>query len=95
VAGARDLLERCQNLACVMGVQLHRQPGALLAIVAYDSNNNVVMNVEKPGTRYVVDIQLGPTGLSIDPHGNLVGTATFIGQVGQTTSMTFSDLFLP
>jgi hypothetical protein len=53
------------------------------------------MNVEKPGTRYVVDIQLGPTGLSIDPHGNLVGTVTFIGQVGQTTSMTFGDLFLP
>ena len=66
-----------------------------LAIVAYDSSNNVLLNVEKPGTRYVVDIQLSPTSLTIDSHGNLVGNAAFIGQVGQTVSMTWQSLFLP
>jgi hypothetical protein len=65
-----------------------------LAIVAYDSSNNVVLNRELTGVRYIHDIQLSQGALQIDGHGNLVGTATFFGQSDRVGTLNWGDLIV-
>ena len=56
-----------------------------LAIVAYDSANNVVMNVEHSGTRYIVEVKID----------EFLQTAKFTGQIGQNFTLTWHDLLVP
>ena len=53
-----------------------------LALVSYDSHNNVIRNVTMNGTRYVWQIAINPAA----------GTATFTGQSNTTVSAPFVDL---
>jgi hypothetical protein len=53
-----------------------------LALVSYDSSNNVIANVEKPGTRYIFE-----AASSVQTE-----TVLFVGQDKQYTTATWADL---
>ena len=53
-----------------------------MAIVAYDASNDVVLNVEQPGARYLVEIDID----------YLAQTARFVGQVGENFTKTWLSL---
>lgn len=56
-----------------------------MALVTYDSQNNVVGNITKDGARYVWEAKVNPGEK----------TVTFSGQSNQTVSATYDELFTP
>jgi hypothetical protein len=53
-----------------------------LALVSYDSSNNVVANVEKPGARYIFDAE----------SSDYTQTVIFFGQAKNYVTATWADL---